>query len=61
VLIVAISTRTRAEEVARGHQVGIDGFLRKPLTGAQLSTALMAALSLRASRSETKPSHAKTA
>lgn len=61
VLIIAISTRTRAEEVARGHQVGIDGFLRKPLTGAQLSTALMAALSSRALRSETKPAEAKTA
>lgn len=61
VLIIAMSTRTRAEEVARGHQVGIDGFLRKPLTGAQLSTALMAALSSRAARAETKSSEAKTA
>jgi CheY-like chemotaxis protein len=59
--IIAMSTRTRAEEVARGHQVGIDGFLRKPLTGAQLSTALMAALSSRAARAETKSSEAKTA
>jgi CheY-like chemotaxis protein len=45
--IIAISTRTRAEEVARGHQVGIDGFLRKPLTGSQLSAALVTALSVR--------------
>jgi signal transduction histidine kinase/ligand-binding sensor domain-containing protein/CheY-like chemotaxis protein len=45
--IIAMSTRTRAEEVARGHQVGIDGFLRKPLTGVQLSSALVAALSMR--------------
>ena len=33
--IIAMTTRTRAEEVSRGHQVGIDGFLRKPLTGVQ--------------------------
>jgi signal transduction histidine kinase/ligand-binding sensor domain-containing protein/CheY-like chemotaxis protein len=45
--IIALSTRTRAEEVARGHQVGIDGFLRKPLTGAQLSSALVTAISMR--------------
>ncbi|GGA09008.1 hybrid sensor histidine kinase/response regulator [Dyella caseinilytica] len=45
--IIAMSTRTRAEEVARGHQVGIDGFLRKPLTGVQLSSALVAAMSMR--------------
>ncbi|MBE1158901.1 response regulator [Dyella sp. 7MK23] len=45
--IIAMSTRTRAEEVARGHQVGIDGFLRKPLTGVQLSSALVTALSMR--------------
>jgi signal transduction histidine kinase/CheY-like chemotaxis protein/streptogramin lyase len=61
VLIIALSTRTRAEEMSRGHQVGIDGFLRKPLTGVQLSTTLMAALSSRASRSETKSPEAKTA
>jgi signal transduction histidine kinase/ligand-binding sensor domain-containing protein/ActR/RegA family two-component response regulator len=46
--VIAMSTRTRAEEVARGHQVGIDGFLRKPLTGVQLSSALVAAMSMRA-------------
>jgi signal transduction histidine kinase/CheY-like chemotaxis protein len=46
--IIAMSTRTRAEEVARGHQVGIDGFLRKPITGEQLSSALSAALAVRA-------------
>ncbi|MBM7130284.1 response regulator [Dyella mobilis] len=52
--IIAISTRTRAEEVAHGHQVGIDGFLRKPLTGIQLSSALVAALAVRsAARRET--------
>jgi CheY-like chemotaxis protein len=45
--IVALSTRTRAEEVERGRQVGIDGFLRKPLTGVQLASALNAALSVR--------------
>ena len=50
--IIAMTTRTRAEEVERGHQIGIDGFLRKPLTGVQLSTALVAALS---ARSETHP------
>jgi signal transduction histidine kinase/CheY-like chemotaxis protein len=46
--IIALSTRTRSDEVARGHQVGIDGFLRKPLTGVQLSSALVTALSVRA-------------
>jgi signal transduction histidine kinase/ligand-binding sensor domain-containing protein/CheY-like chemotaxis protein len=52
--IIAISTRTRAEEVAHGHQVGIDGFLRKPLTGMQLSSALVTALAVRsAARKET--------
>ena len=52
--IIAMTTRTRAEEVARGHQVGIDGFLRKPLTGVQLSTALVTAMSVRSAvRSET--------
>jgi signal transduction histidine kinase/ligand-binding sensor domain-containing protein/ActR/RegA family two-component response regulator len=50
--IVAITTRTRAEEVERGRQVGIDGFLRKPLTGVQLASALTAAMS---SRQETHP------
>ncbi|WP_284400819.1 hybrid sensor histidine kinase/response regulator [Dyella lipolytica] len=50
--IIAMTTRTRAEETARGHQVGIDGFLRKPLTGVQLSAALAAAWT---SRSETDP------
>jgi signal transduction histidine kinase/CheY-like chemotaxis protein len=45
--IIAMSTRTRAEEVARGHQVGIDGFLRKPLTNVQLAAALSSALALR--------------
>ncbi len=50
--IIAMTTRTRAEEVDRGHQIGIDGFLRKPLTGVQLSAALVAAL---AARSETNP------
>ena len=50
--IVAMSTRTRAEEVERGRQVGIDGFLRKPLTGVQLAAALGAAVS---ARSETHP------
>jgi CheY-like chemotaxis protein len=54
--IIAMTTRTRAEEVARGHQVGMDGFLRKPLTGVQLSSALVAALSARSSpRQETNP------
>lgn len=54
--IIAMSTRTRAEEVARGHQVGIDGFLRKPLTGVQLSSALVTALQVRsASRQEAGP------
>jgi CheY-like chemotaxis protein len=52
--IIAMTTRTRAEEVARGHQVGVDGFLRKPLTGVQLSTALVTAMSVRSAvRSET--------
>ena len=37
------------------------GLSRKPLTGVQLSTTLMAALSSRASRSETKSPEAKTA
>ncbi|MBM7126982.1 response regulator [Dyella flava] len=46
--IIAISSRTHAEEAARGHQAGIDGFLHKPLTGGQLSSALSAALSVRA-------------
>lgn len=45
--IIAMTTRTRAEEVAHGHQVGIDGFLRKPLTGVQLSAALVTAMSVR--------------
>jgi signal transduction histidine kinase/ligand-binding sensor domain-containing protein/ActR/RegA family two-component response regulator len=45
--IIAMGTRTRAEEVARVHQVGIDGFLRKPITGEQLSAALSAALAVR--------------
>jgi CheY-like chemotaxis protein/anti-sigma regulatory factor (Ser/Thr protein kinase) len=54
--IIAMSTRTRAEEVARGHQVGIDGFLRKPLTGVQLSSALVTALQVRAAaRQEAGP------
>ena len=54
--IIAMTTRTRAEEVARGHQVGMDGFLRKPLTGMQLSSALVAALSARSSpQQETNP------
>jgi signal transduction histidine kinase/ligand-binding sensor domain-containing protein/CheY-like chemotaxis protein len=54
--IIAMTTRADAEEVARGHHMGIDGFLRKPLTNAQLSTALSSALMLRSGiRSEADP------
>jgi CheY-like chemotaxis protein len=51
--IIAMTTRTRAEEVTRGHEVGVDGFLRKPLTSAQLSTEMTAVLTARKTRSET--------
>lgn len=50
--IVAMTTRGRDEAVARGRQVGVDGFLHKPATGAELSFALQAA---RAMRPETHP------
>ncbi|MFK2901467.1 response regulator [Dyella jejuensis] len=42
-----IALGTRGDEAARIRQAGIDGFLRKPLTGEQLSSALAAALSPR--------------
>lgn len=46
--IVATTTRYDEEEVARGRQIGIDAFLHKPLTGAQLAAALQEALMARA-------------
>ena len=46
--IVATTTRDDEEEIARGRQIGIDAFLRKPLTGAQLAAALKEALIARA-------------
>ncbi|WP_329741200.1 two-component regulator propeller domain-containing protein [Dyella sp. A6] len=40
--IVAITARSGGDEEARSRAVGMDGFLRKPLTGAQLAEALVA-------------------
>jgi signal transduction histidine kinase/ligand-binding sensor domain-containing protein/ActR/RegA family two-component response regulator len=46
--IVATTTRDDEEEIARGRLIGVDAFLRKPLTGAQLAAALKDALLARA-------------
>ncbi|MDO1528174.1 ATP-binding protein [Fulvimonas sp. R45] len=40
VWIVAITARSGGDEEARSRTAGMDGFLRKPLTGAQLAEAL---------------------
>jgi signal transduction histidine kinase/ligand-binding sensor domain-containing protein/CheY-like chemotaxis protein len=46
--IVATTTRNDEEDTARGRQIGIDAFLHKPITGAQLAEALREALMARA-------------
>lgn len=46
-LIVAMTTRGREEAVMRGREAGVDGFLHKPITGAELSSALQAARAMR--------------
>jgi len=38
--IIAITARTGSDDEARSREAGMDGFLRKPLTGAQLAAAL---------------------
>jgi CheY-like chemotaxis protein len=40
--IVSITARSGGDEEARSRAAGMDGFLRKPLTGAQLADALTA-------------------
>jgi CheY-like chemotaxis protein len=42
VWIVAITARAGGDEEAHSRAAGMDGFLRKPLTGAQLAEALAA-------------------
>nr|WP_255682995.1 ATP-binding protein [Dyella sp. 2HG41-7] len=42
--IVAMTVRGGEADIARGREVGIDAFLHKPLTGAQLAAALQEAL-----------------
>ena len=42
--IVAVTARTGGDEAARAGAAGMDGFLRKPVTGAQLAAALAACL-----------------
>jgi len=38
--IVAVTARSGGEDEVRARAAGMDGFLRKPLTGEQLSRAL---------------------
>jgi len=45
--IVAMTVRGGEADMARGREVGIDAFLHKPLTGAQLADALQEALARR--------------
>ncbi|AND71150.1 histidine kinase [Dyella thiooxydans] len=42
--IVAITARSGGDEELRARQAGMDGFLRKPLSGAQLARAMEAAM-----------------
>ncbi|MBU6246404.1 MAG: response regulator [Xanthomonadaceae bacterium] len=42
--IVAITARSGGDEEARARQAGMDGFLRKPLSGTQLARAMEAAI-----------------
>jgi CheY-like chemotaxis protein len=42
VWIIAITARSGGDEEARSRAAGMDGFLRKPLTGAQLAEVLAA-------------------
>ncbi len=42
--IVAITARSGGDEASRATAAGMDGFLRKPVTGAQLAAALAACL-----------------
>lgn len=42
--IVAITARSGGDEAMRARAAGMDGFLRKPVTGAQLAAALAACL-----------------
>jgi CheY-like chemotaxis protein len=42
--IVAITARSGGDEEARAREAGMDGFLRKPLTGEQLQDAINAQL-----------------
>ena len=46
--IIAITARSGGDEEARAHAAGMDGFLRKPLTGEQLTDAINAQLAARA-------------
>jgi len=38
--IIAVTARSGSEDETRAHAAGMDGFLRKPLTGEQLAAAL---------------------
>jgi CheY-like chemotaxis protein len=38
--IIAVTARTGGDDEARSREAGMDGFLRKPLTGAQLADVL---------------------
>jgi len=53
--IIATTTRDDEEEMVRGHQVGVDAFLRKPISGAQLAAALQTALAARPAPRERDP------
>lgn len=53
--IIATTTRDDEEEIVRGHQIGVDAFLRKPLSGAQLAHALQTALAARPAPRERHP------
>ncbi|PXV57195.1 Signal transduction histidine kinase [Dyella jiangningensis] len=44
--IVAITARSGGDEEARARDAGMDGFLRKPLTGDQLSEAIQAQMAM---------------
>jgi CheY-like chemotaxis protein len=48
VWIIAITARSGGDEEARSRAAGMDGFLRKPLTGAQLAEVLAAVPYVRA-------------
>ncbi len=53
--IVAITARSGGDEATRAAAAGMDGFLRKPVTGAQLAAALAACLDAAPERGGPRP------